>query len=145
MFSRTFSLAQANALVPWLAAQFGETRRLAQELRDLRAAVSEREQMQSLEEGGRRRTVQIPEEMLSQISAIEGQIRERIEETVALGIEVRRIDGLVDFPSWIDGQVGYLCWRFGEDKITFWHPTTAGFDGRRPLPDNVVDRAREVN
>ena len=49
-----------------------------------------------------------------------------------------------DFPAWIEGQMGFLCWRFGEDKIGYWHPTTAGFDGRRALPSDQLS-APELN
>jgi hypothetical protein len=145
MLSRSFTVAQANALVPWLTAQFKETRQLAQDLRDLRAEVSEREQLQTLDDGGRRRVPAVSEEMLCRISNIENQIRERMEETASLGIEVRRVDGLVDFPSWLDGQLVYLCWRYGEEKIAFFHPTNAGFDSRKPLPESASEGARELN
>ncbi len=62
----------------------------------------------------------------------------RLEEALltmqGLGLELRDIDaGLVDFPCQRDGRVVYLCWRYGEDAIRFWHDLDAGFAGRRPL------------
>ncbi|MFN8644026.1 MAG: DUF2203 family protein [Candidatus Binatia bacterium] len=42
--------------------------------------------------------------------------------------------GLVDFPSEIDGQIGLLCWQYGEKEITHWHSLDSGFDSRQPLP-----------
>jgi hypothetical protein len=27
----------------------------------------------------------------------------------------------------------YLCWKLGEDRITWWHEVDAGFAGRQPL------------
>lgn len=51
-----------------------------------------------------------------------------------MGIELKDLDqGLVDFPSYRDGQLVYLCWKRGEDRIRFWHDLTAGFAGRQPL------------
>lgn len=141
---RTFSVAQANALVPWLTEQFGHTRRLAKELRSLRAGLQERVQPRAPGSAPRARPVPADERMAEQIGALESEIRSRIAEATAFGIEVRRIDGLCDFPAWIDGQVGFLCWRYGEPRIAFWHPSTAGFDGRRPLPD-AEDAHAEVN
>jgi hypothetical protein len=41
--------------------------------------------------------------------------------------------GLVDFPCLRDGREVYLCWRYGEDRIAFWHEIDAGFAGRQPL------------
>ena len=41
--------------------------------------------------------------------------------------------GLIDFPSERDGQLVFLCWKFGEGDVAFWHPPETGFAGRRPL------------
>jgi hypothetical protein len=41
--------------------------------------------------------------------------------------------GLVDFPAERDGEVVYLCWRLGEERVAWWHPLDTGFVGRRPL------------
>lgn len=45
-------------------------------------------------------------------------------------------DGLVDFPHLKDGREVYLCWRYGEDDIKYWHEVEAGFAGRKPLADS---------
>jgi hypothetical protein len=29
--------------------------------------------------------------------------------------------------------VVYLCWKFGEQEILWWHETTAGYKDRCPL------------
>jgi hypothetical protein len=50
------------------------------------------------------------------------------------GVLLKGIDeGLLDFPSERDGRVVYLCWRMGEDTISFWHEVDTGFSGRQPL------------
>lgn len=50
------------------------------------------------------------------------------------GVELKDINsGLVDFPSLRDGREVYLCWRYGEDEISYWHEIDAGFAGRQPL------------
>ncbi|HEY6075132.1 MAG TPA: DUF2203 domain-containing protein [Anaerolineales bacterium] len=41
--------------------------------------------------------------------------------------------GLLDFPSLREGREVYLCWKYGEDRIAFWHEVEAGFMGRQPL------------
>ena len=41
--------------------------------------------------------------------------------------------GLLDFPSLRDGRDVYLCWKYGEDRVAFWHDMDAGFAGRQPL------------
>ena len=42
-------------------------------------------------------------------------------------------DGLVDFPHLKDGREVYLCWKYGEKDIDYWHEVDAGFAGRTPL------------
>jgi len=41
--------------------------------------------------------------------------------------------GLLDFPAVAGGQVVWLCWRLGEDRVAFWHDSEEGFAGRKPL------------
>ena len=51
-----------------------------------------------------------------------------------MGIQVKDLQtGLVDFPAWHDEHEVYLCWRYGEDDIQFWHEIEAGFAGRQPI------------
>lgn len=52
----------------------------------------------------------------------------------ALGGVLKDINqGLVDFPSLRDGREVFLCWKHGEESISFWHDTESGFAGRKPL------------
>ncbi|HEX5817551.1 MAG TPA: DUF2203 domain-containing protein [Gemmatimonadales bacterium] len=44
-------------------------------------------------------------------------------------------DGLVDFYALRDDRLVFLCWRYGEDRITHWHELDAGAAGRQPLAD----------
>ncbi|MFO7170231.1 MAG: DUF2203 domain-containing protein [Chloroflexota bacterium] len=43
--------------------------------------------------------------------------------------------GLIDFPAMRDGVEVYLCWRYGEPQVAYWHPIETGFAGRRPIED----------
>lgn len=42
-------------------------------------------------------------------------------------------EGLVDFPHIREGREVYLCWKYGEEDIQYWHEVDAGFAGRTPL------------
>jgi hypothetical protein len=51
-----------------------------------------------------------------------------------MNIEVKDLSiGLIDFPALKDGRVIYLCWKYNEDRIQFWHEIEAGFAGRQPI------------
>jgi hypothetical protein len=41
--------------------------------------------------------------------------------------------GLLDFPALKDGREVYLCWKYGEDDIAFWHEIEAGYAGRQTI------------
>ena len=72
-----------------------------------------------------------------EIDALTDRLVEGARELERLGTEFKGIDlGLVDFPTLHDGQLAYLCWRYGEDRVRFWHPVEAGYAGRQPLDDD---------
>ncbi|WKZ35755.1 MAG: DUF2203 domain-containing protein [Anaerolineales bacterium] len=49
-----------------------------------------------------------------------------------MGIEIKDLTiGLIDFVALRDGREVYLCWKYGEEQIQFWHEIEAGFQGRR--------------
>lgn len=51
---------------------------------------------------------------------------------LSAGIEIKSLEnGLVDFPTTVDGVPAYWCWRVGEPEIEWWHPRDSGFAGRK--------------
>lgn len=46
--------------------------------------------------------------------------------------------GLVDFPSIIDGNEVFLCWRSDEETINSYHDLNSGFAGRREIPEEYL-------
>jgi hypothetical protein len=61
-------------------------------------------------------------------------LRRSVKAIEGLGIELKDINtGLVDFLSQRDGRDVYLCWRYDEPKVAFWHDLEAGVAGRQPL------------
>lgn len=65
---------------------------------------------------------------------------EYVEELDRLGILLKGpLDGLIDFPALRDGKIVLLCWRTGEDAVSFWHGLDDGFRGRQPIrPEEFV-------
>ena len=57
-----------------------------------------------------------------------------LHRILATGAQVKDINiGLLDFPAWRKDHEVYLCWKYGEGKIEFWHEVAAGFAGRQPI------------
>ena len=57
-----------------------------------------------------------------------------IHRIEAFGCILKDIDlGLLDFPSSIQGESVYLCWRLGERSVQYWHRADEGFGQRKEL------------
>lgn len=48
--------------------------------------------------------------------------------------------GLLDFYGRIEGRLVWLCWKFGEERLGYYHELDAGFAGRRALGAELRDR-----
>ena len=50
------------------------------------------------------------------------------------GVMIKSIDqGLLDFPSKRFDEDVWLCWKYGETEIKFWHEKDSGYMGRKPV------------
>src|SRR5213080_2949789 len=137
MATRFFSLREANALLSTLQDEFTRARQLRDDLMGVQ---------QKLQEAGRGidgPDVQIDPEAPVAVQRLQGRavqiigkLRDILRDVAELGVEVKAADGLVDFRSRLHGRTVYLCWRYGEDRITHYHELETGFAGRRPLPDD---------
>ena len=66
------------------------------------------------------------------------RLGEYIEELKKLGVEPKNPpEGLVDFPTLMDGREAFLCWKLDESEVSFWHELDAGFAGRQSLTADV--------
>ena len=82
-----------------------------------------------------------PIEINSTLSSLMEEVESYVNELKELGCYYKDWNftiGLVDFPSIIDGEEVYLCWRSDEDGITHFHGTEAGYAGRKKLPDEYI-------
>lgn len=62
---------------------------------------------------------------------------EIVKSISAMGVLIKGLDnGLVDFPHIRDdGEEVYLCWKFDEGEIIYWHSIPEGFPGRRNISE----------
>jgi hypothetical protein len=71
------------------------------------------------------------------IRALEG-MHENLGNIQEMGVIVKDLElGLCDFPYLLNGRIVYLCWKFGEDKIEWWHEITTGFSDRQAIPEGT--------
>jgi hypothetical protein len=131
MAPRQFTLAEADSLLPRLT-------ELMLELR-VRKAEYDRFMRQGEESGQKMRdNGYLVEAELKEAQAGLEQAAEAVnslaEEIQEMGCELKGIEeGLIDFRAEMDGREVYLCWKFGEGRIDWWHELDTGFAGRQPL------------
>ena len=80
----------------------------------------------------------VPYEKLSVMRAEHRQLAESLKSTLSRILEtgclIKDLEiGLLDFPSLLNNEEVYLCWKLGEDRIRFYHRQDEGFAGRKPL------------
>lgn len=67
-------------------------------------------------------------------------VKNSIERVHELGCVVKDLDiGLIDFPTLLNGQEVYLCWKLGENGIQFWHGLHEGFRGRKAIDEEFLE------
>ena len=122
---RYFTVTEADALLPRLTTLLDQLRAARKAIRAARADL-----LPVLEaavgNGGSRKAGDLLPEF------------QRMEEALLaireIGCELKDIDlGLLDFPALRENHEVYLCWRYGEDRIRYWHGMDEGFAGRQPL------------
>lgn len=138
---RLFTLEEANALVPTLHRLVGRQMlrqtEIEERLRQLkRVAGPDLHDLEIAEEDGVE-VRQLKTDLMERIAAYE----EGWQEVASLGAVVKDTrSGLVDFYGHLDGRTVWLCWRYGEDRIDFFHELDSGFSGRKPLGQSAKQK-----
>lgn len=130
-----FTLAEAERLIPRLSAIMGRVMDCHAEAARIRATLAEAQRRIMLA-GGVLLDQEFWRARKARLARLTGELQEGLGEILELGAVPKDLEmGLVDFPAQLDGREVNLCWRFGEQRIRFWHGLDEGFAGRKPLPD----------
>jgi hypothetical protein len=123
--TRYFSLEQARAVLEII-------RPLVGEILEIRQSILKRQPevwpvlAKAAGNGGSKVASEIAQEF--------ARLDQNVRQILATGALLKDVNmGLVDFPAWLDDREVYLCWKYGEEDIQFWHEVDGGFTGRRPL------------
>lgn len=134
--ARYFSLEEANRTLPLverIVADIVDTYRAWKEQLyryELAAAQDRAEEGESPD----------AEVLREEVNRLAHRINGYIEELAPIGCAFKGFEeGLVDFPSRLEGRDILLCWRLGEPEIGHWHEVNAGFAGRQPLAPHMIE------
>jgi hypothetical protein len=119
---QTYTVQEANALLPYLAPLLVELREKFEESAQIRLTMARI----AASNGWSERRVEW-RRTLERVADLMERLRE-------YNVELRDVStGLVDFPARIEGRDAWLCWRLGEPEVAYWHGPEDGFAGRKPL------------
>jgi hypothetical protein len=121
-----FTVEEANRLIPQMQVLIEQLRQGRRHLRRHQPTAEAVAQKASGNGGG--------SEAGTYLSAYSQTLGHGLAQLQALGVVLKDLDrGLVDFPHWREGREVYLCWKYGEERIDYWHEIDAGYSGRQPL------------
>jgi hypothetical protein len=135
--SRFFTLEEANGLLPQLAACLAHVIE-KKELYSLRHdRVFMHELLTEAEQAGGVPEDALAPELEKDFLGLEEDLQDlerEVKKIAALGCILHDLEhGYVDFPCQKDGELIFLCWKRGEDAITFYHRKNSRSEERLPL------------
>jgi hypothetical protein len=140
--SKRFTLTEAQGLLPQVERLLQDAMRLKPEFDEAAAAVNRMKERVHIMGGT----------LIDRGAAVETRqrretssklLRQAVEEILELGVQIKDLEtGLVDFPTRFYGRDVYLCWKFGETAIEYWHGEE-GFRGRKPIDRDFLDHHGE--
>ena len=136
-FDKLFTVEEANKMLPLVRA-------IVTDLQSLYLDLVERQRRMDHLNAGRDDDASDPysDELRSIESQMEGdrdRLRGFVNELRELGVECKDpARGLIDFPSEMDGEIVYLCWKVDEPEVLHWHTLDAGFAGRQSLTAEAI-------
>lgn len=129
---RTFTVQQANATLPLVRAIATDLMALSQDVTERRLRLADLVNGRSLRPGD-----PYADELLESKKGLARDLERLqgfVDELLELGVEPKDLqDGLIDFPSRLNGGLVYLCWKLGEPEIMYYHEEDSGYAGRKPL------------
>jgi hypothetical protein len=124
-----FTVDKANTILPKVKKKFDEILYCKNNVMDIQ------EELQNLSDSNCSFEKFIKKKQ--ELNHIVTSLYKMIEELEDMGVMVKSVDeGLLDFPSIRYDKEIWLCWKFGENKVKFWHGKDEGFMGRKPIPQD---------
>lgn len=146
MMERTFTLSEAQAMLPVLQQLLKTAVRAQQRIHEIEAE-SNGLISRILLQGG----IQVDPIAVAALKAERERESHKLQDAVGeisvTGVQVKDLDmGLLDFPCLLNGRMVLLCWKLGETAIAHWHGTQEGYANRKPLdPSMFRDSSRHVH
>lgn len=127
MNTKVYTVAEARAALPKVRQLMGQALAARDEIIALRPDVWPMLR-KAAGNGGNVQTTELFQQFLRLEAGIKG--------ITGMGIVVKDMDhGLIDFLADYKGRRVYLCWKYNEPELLYWHDLNAGFAGRQMITD----------
>jgi len=121
-----FTIASANNILPTVIEKFKKILRQKDEV----IKIEQELEASLVTPGTFENYVVLKQKLNSSVT----KLYKDIEDLESTGVVIKSIDdGLLDFPSQRFDDEIWLCWKYGETEIKFWHEKDSGFNGRKPI------------
>ena len=125
MPARYFTVEEANSLIAEIEPLMNQLLARRARVVESRHEIADMIATQASDIGGRAAS-----ELVQDFIAIERLAR----KIRSFGCILKDLNvGLVDFLAQRDGREVYLCWRYGEPRVDYFHELHTGFRGRQHL------------
>ncbi len=142
MSDRTFTLDEAQTLLPVLESLLKQAIQSKKLIEEVDAEMQETAHRIFMNGGTLVNVIHLAKRKAAREKAIQ-RAKDAVAEIDATGVQVKDLDvGLLDFPCKVEGEIVLLCWKLGETKIAFWHDTSAGFAGRKPIDERISNAGK---
>jgi hypothetical protein len=130
---RTYTIEEANRELPRvrpIVAQIAELSALRPDLEEQLKMAEYAMQRPSANGDDRERAQQARDA----VHGAEEELLKAVLNLNSMGIQLKGpLEGLIDFPSYREGELVELCWKLGEARVEHWHRIGEGFGGRKRL------------
>ncbi|TME68705.1 MAG: DUF2203 family protein [Chloroflexi bacterium] len=130
---RTYTVEEANRELPRvrpIVAQIAEPSALRRDLEEQLRMAEYSAQRPSANGEDHERAQQAHDA----VNGAEEELLKAVLSLNSMGIQLKGpLEGLIDFPSYRDGELVELCWKLGEERVEHWHRIGEGFTGRKKL------------
>jgi hypothetical protein len=131
--SKIFTLSEAQTLLPVVEALLRKAQTAGARAGELELEMQQLSHRIFLS-GGMHVDVSVAARRRAEREKAVQEAKDTLAEIDSIGVQVKDLEeGLLDFPSVMEGKSVLLCWKLGEPAISHWHTEEEGFAGRKPL------------
>ena len=130
---RTFSIAEAQALLPTIAPLIEQLQALYSSLQENNSRTEELSESASPNEAGDRAHLRVLSAQQLELAETFDALLAQLEGHGCILKDLKQ--GLVDFYAMREGKLVFLCWKTDERRIEYWHTLEGGFGGRKLIDE----------